>query len=343
MLLICYGTRPELIKISPLLKYLKNKGIKYSSLFSGQHDTLIGVYKDLLPENPTYIFKDVMIKNQSLCSLFSSVHLKMGNFLKDHPEYKYILVQGDTTTAIAIGLSAFHEQRKVIHLEAGLRTHDKDSPFPEEVNRLLLGSIANIHLCPTKQSVINLHKEGITHNVFRVGNTIVDIFDEINKKKQIKKDDYFLITLHRRENRGNNINNMLDQVKKIDYKCKYITHPSLKELVEEKLRDSNNVEILDPVDYSKMVKLINESKGIITDSGGIQEEAVCANKKVLICRNTTERPETIESGYGKLINTNIIHNITFLLEDNQHSDKENPYGSDVCSKIYDVLKDTNVI
>lgn len=267
----------------------------------------------------------------------------MGRLLNEHPEYKYILIQGDTTTGISIGLSAFHERRKVIHLEAGLRTHDKESPFPEEMNRLLLGSITNIHLCPTTQSVRNLYNEGITENVFKVGNTIVDIFNNSKEETHAEEDNYFLITLHRRENRGDNIDIMLDQIKKIDYKCKYITHPSLKELVEETLKDSKNVEILDPVNYFDMVKLINRSKGIITDSGGIQEEAVCANKKVLICRNTTERPETIESGYGKLIGNDIMNNINFLLEENKHCMGENPYGSNVCSKIYDILSVKNIV
>jgi UDP-N-acetylglucosamine 2-epimerase (non-hydrolysing) len=342
MLLVCYGTRPELIKVSPLMKFLKEKGVVFKTLFSGQHETLIEVYKELFIEDPTFTFKDIMKHNQSLCDLFSGIHTKMSKLLRENEDIKDVLVQGDTTTAVAIGLAAFHEKRNVIHLEAGLRTYDKQSPFPEEMNRVLLSSISSIHLCPTMQSVGNLKKEGIEKNVYQVGNTIVDSFKMYSDTFELEKEPFILVTLHRRENKGTPMENMWEQLKMLNIKCKYIVHPSLREKVHMVLEGIEHIELLEPVEYGTMLRLINASIGIISDSGGIQEEAVCANKKILVCRNTTERNETIESGYGLLVGDKILENINFLFEKN-HTKEKNPYGEDVCSKIFDILRQKNIV
>lgn len=345
MYLICYGTRPEIIKLFPLIKKFKENKRKFKTLFSGQHKDLYEKFKDLIPK-PDYILNNIMEHNQTLNKLCSKILLAIDNILLNEKEIKYIIVQGDTTTAYSIALSAFHHKIKVIHLEAGLRTHNKLSPYPEEMNRCLISKIANIHLCPTSISVKNLINEGINNNnIYLVGNTVVDSFNYIYNNSKIPKNiynlikniknNYYLVTLHRRENRGEKMFNMWKQLNNLSekYNIIYITHPSLQ---ESKDYLNNKIIKLDPQDYISMIFLIKNSKGIITDSGGLQEESVCAKKKVLICRDTTERPETIDSKWGKLINTNIINNINFFKE--KAGNLVNPYGENVCDKIIKILK-----
>lgn len=339
MFLICYGTRPEIIKLFPLIKKFKEKNISFQTLFSGQHQDLYLNYKELIPK-PNYILKNIMDHKQTLNKLSSKILNSIDEILINNKNIKYIIVQGDTTTAFSIALAGFHHKIKIIHLEAGLRTYNKFSPYPEELNRSLISKISDIHLCPTKKSINNLNIENIYDNVYLVGNTIVDSFDyiylnfkipdKINKIINKIKDNYFLVTLHRRENRGNKMDQMWNQLNLLseNYNIIYITHPSIQRS-NEYLTD--NIIKLEPQDYISMVFLIKNSSGIITDSGGLQEEAVCARKKVLICRDTTERPETIESGWGKLIDIKIIDNIKFLKEKDGYL--VNPYGENVCEKI----------
>ena len=355
MYLICYGTRPEIIKLFPLINKFNEMNIKYKTLFSGQHIDLFNDFKELLPK-PDFILENVMEHNQSLNKLSSKILLKIDNILNNE-EIKYVIIQGDTTTAYTIAYSSFNKKKQVIHLEAGLRTYNKTNPFPEEMNRCLISQITNIHLCPTSNSVLNLNNENIKENVYLVGNTVVDSFDYINKNnicqntvefinKNIKTQHWYLVTLHRRENRGENIYNMWNQLNEINNTNKevtfiYICHPSLPEA--KTYLDTGIIKIQNQ-NYNSMCTLINKCNGIITDSGGLQEEAVCACKNVLICRNNTERPETIESGWGKLIGTNIKENINFLInnnkvnnEYNKNKDKINPYGNNVCNKIIKIL------
>tara|TARA_A100001015_G_scaffold310178_1_gene411051 strand:- start:4703 stop:5737 length:1035 start_codon:yes stop_codon:yes gene_type:complete len=343
MYLICYGTRPEIIKLFPLIKNFNENNIKFLTLFSGQHKDLYQNFKNFIPK-PDFILEDIMEHNQTLNQLSSKLLNKIDKIFYDN--IKYVIVQGDTTTAFTISLAAFHKKIKIIHLEAGLRTHNKYSPFPEEVNRTLISRIADIHLCPTLESKNNLLNEGIKENVYIVGNTVVDSFKIISKnysippkiEKIIKniKNNYLLVTLHRRENRGEKMKIMWKQLNNLSNNNNiiYITHPSIKNFNEYL---NNKIIICEPVDYISMVFLILNSSGIITDSGGLQEEAVCCNKKILVCRDTTERPETISSKWGKLINTDIEKNINFLKNNNVNLNK-NPYGNDVCNKILKILK-----
>ena len=343
MYLICFGTRPELIKCIPLIHKFKENNIEFKTLFSGQHETLIEDFYKYIDE-PDFTFTNIMEHGQTLNQLSSKILLQSNKLFLENT-FSNVIVQGDTTTAYTLALSAFHFQIPVIHLEAGLRTNDKYSPFPEEINRRLISQIASIHLCPTKMSIENLQKEQITNGVHLVGNTVVDIYKYIfentipsNKIQDIidNNKEYIVVTLHRRENRGDKIHSMWKQLNILSskYKFIYITHPSLP---DSKHRLNNaNIILLDPQDYESMVHLISNSKGIITDSGGLQEEAVCAMKKVLVCRDTTERPETIECGLGKLIDTQITENICFFNE--EFIDVvENPYGNDVCEKVYKYL------
>jgi len=205
----------------------------------------------------------------------------------------------------------------------------------------LISGIADIHLCPTEIAVKNLQKEGITKNVYLVGNTIVDAFKLISNNKKELGQSTLLVTLHRREN-IDKMHILWDQLNLIakTKRIIYIVHPSLKEAhtyLDERIIKLNGV------CYEDMVELIKQSEGIITDSGGLQEEAVCAGKKVLICRDTTERPETIKSGWGKLVGTKILENIEFLYEKKtKYNRLKNPYGTNVCENIINVLLKNNI-
>ena len=352
MYLICYGTRPEMIKLLPLINIFKLQNIIFKTLFSGQHLNLFDDFKTLLP-TPDYVLDNIMEQNQTLNMLSSKILKTIDNILLNNT-ITDIIIQGDTTTAFTIAFAGFHHKKQIIHLEAGLRTHNKYSPFPEETNRNLISKIANIHLCPTNIATNNLKRENIIENVYNVGNTVVDVFDymiqntsipenisTIIEKIQVEHKKYIIITLHRRENRGKKMQNMWQQLNELSLSKKhknfvfiYITHPALPESSEIL---NKNIIRLEPLDYVSMVHLIYNSLGIITDSGGLQEEAICANKKVLVCRDTTERPETIDSGFGKLVDTQIIENIDFLLSENTISLQINPYGENVCKKIISVL------
>lgn len=340
MYLISFGTRPELIKLIPLILKFKEKQFPFITLFTGQHETLIQDFIQFIDKVDIH-FNNIMEPGQSLNKLVSKIMVQMDNVFNTHTNIKGVIVHGDTSSAYAIALSSFHHQIKVIHLEAGLRTGNKYSPFPEEMNRKLISQITDIHLCPTINAVENLKNENITDNVYNVGNTIVDMYEYMKNKEIVPQDmlqkttnPYYLVTLHRRENRGEKMKSMWNQLNKLsdNHNFIYISHPSLpqsKEILNKKIT------ILEPQNYTNMVFLINNSHGIITDSGGIQEEAVCAGKKVLICRNTTERPETIESGLGKLVNTNIVENIDFL--NNNFIVDKNPFGCNVVDKICEIL------
>ena len=333
MYLFCYGTRPEMIKMFPLIEAFDKNNIPYKTLFSGQHKDLFKQFKNYLP-TPDFIMK-TMEKKQSLNKLSSKIFAQYDNI--DLTGITHVIVQGDTTTAYILAMAAFNKKLKVVHLEAGLRTNNKYSPFPEEMNRKLISSIANIHLCPTEIAVNNLKKEGITRDVYLVGNTVVDAFELISNKRKVLEQPTLLVTLHRRENRKH-MHILWEQLNTISKtkRIVYLVHPSLKEEAKNYLDE--NIIRLNGVCYEDMVELIKGSEGIITDSGGLQEEAVCAGKKVLVCRDTTERPETIESGWGKLVGKDIIENLDFLYEKKTKDNRlKNPYGKDVCKKIINVL------
>lgn len=342
MYLFCFGTRPEIIKQFPLIEEMKKRKIPYKTLFSGQHEDLIKDFIDLVGQ-PNYSLENIITHGQSLNRLLSKILEKTDQLLKDNNEFK-IIVQGDTSTAFALALAGFQNGNEVIHIEAGLRTHNLMSPFPEEANRTLVSKLASIHFCPTQRSVDNLAAEGVSENVYLVGNTIVDSFNLISKKnlesekiKDLvqKNDNYIICTLHRRENKKN-MDKLWEELNDLSKSRNiiYINHPSVK---EAKNKLSKKVTMIDPVNYMDIVYLIENCSGVISDSGGLQEEVLSGNKNILVCRDTTERPETIESGLGRLVGTEINKNIDFL--DKKNSNIENPYGKDVSSKIIDILQD----
>lgn len=343
MYLFCYGTRPEIIKQFPLIKEFEKRKIKYKTLFTGQHLDLVKDYYNLIGD-PDYTLENVLKPGQSLNQLVSKILSKTDILLTENIK---LIVQGDTSTAFAVALAGFQNNNKVIHLEAGLRTFNIRSPFPEEANRSLISKISDIHFCPTRKAVANLKAEGIKKNVFLVGNTIVDSFKYIDeygipsegvKKIVSKNTPYIICTLHRRENKKNLVKLWRD-INKIHNRKKiiYINHPSITKSAQYL---SKNVLQINPVSYQDMIYLIKNSNGIISDSGGIQEEVVSAKKNILICRDTTERPETVDSGYGKLIGLDIADNIDFL--DNKNHNNKNPYGKNVSQKITDILCELDV-
>ena len=342
MFLICYGTRPELIKLLPIINQFKSKNIPYKTLFTGQHEDLIKEFSNLV-DPPDISLQNIMEHGQSINSLTGKI---LNAVDKESVDKNFkIIVQGDSQTSFTMALYGFNNENDVVHIEAGLRTNNLKSPFPEEANRVMTSHISYMHFCPTKQAVKNLNKENIFENIYLVGNTVVDSFNLIIENSSISKStealikdnsNYLLVTLHRRENRNQNFEKMWSQLNKISKSQKiiYIKHPSVKESGNFL---GENIKLIDPVNYQDMLHLVNNSGGIISDSGGLQEEVVCANKKILICRDTTERPETIDSGFGKLVNTEIEDNLNFLFEKNDQI-VENPYGTNVSKKITSILE-----
>lgn len=341
MHLICYGTRPEYIKLAPLIDVFSEKRIQFKTLFSGQHRTLL----DAFSIKPDIVLSDIMEHGQSLNMLVSKI-LSAVDIVFETETFTSVIVQGDTSTSLAIALAAFQRKIKIIHIEAGLRTGNKYSPFPEEVNRLMISKIADVHFCPTARSVNNLFIENIHEMVFNVGNTVVDAYHRIIRTttpnenlKNILELPFILVTLHRRENRGNKMESIWQHLNQLSslYSFVYITHPSIpnaKDVLCSKIL------CIPPQDYTDMVHLISKCTAIITDSGGIQEEATCAGKRVLVCRDTTERTETIECGLGLLVDTRVIENIDFL--NKPVLNITNPFGNDVCNKIAEILLKLNI-
>ena len=343
MYLITYGTRPELIKTFPLIKKMRDLGIKHKTLFTGQHKDLIREFENLTYK-PDFVLENIMEHGQSINALVSKI-IKQSQEIIDKLDCK-VVIQGDAASTFAMALSGFNNNKEVVHLEAGLRTYNIESPFPEEGFRRMISQISNIHLCPTSRSVNNLKKENIVDNVYLVGNTIVDSCDYILKngktsneiEKLVQKNSpYYLCTFHRRENIKNfeNIWKQLNDISK-DVTLVYIKHPSVPNAGDYL---SKNIIQLDPINYQDMIFAINSSDGIISDSGGLQEEAICLEKNILVCRDTSERPETIESGYGLLVGTEIKSNIDFLQNKSRKILTNNPYGTNVIDKVINVLID----
>ncbi|MFA5753890.1 MAG: UDP-N-acetylglucosamine 2-epimerase (non-hydrolyzing) [Patescibacteria group bacterium] len=280
MILLFYGTRPEYIKISPLLKVMKEEGIPHRILFTGQHEDICGGTFDCrinIINGPNRLDSIV----QSLLNLSDKIF----------DGIKYVLVQGDTSSAMAIAMSAFHHNIPIIHLEAGLRTYDIQNPYPEEFNRQIISKISNIHLCPTHTNQINLNNEGIYDNIYVTGNTGLDNLVDI--KTEYNND--IVVTLHRRENHKilplwfNIINDLACEYKKLNFIIPLHPNPNV-QLHKHILTD---VIVTAPLLHEDMIQLISKCKFIISDSGGLQEESSFLNKKIIVCRKVTERTETL--------------------------------------------------
>lgn len=352
--LIIFGTRPEAIKMSPLIKmFSKQNSFDTRICVTGQHREMLDQVLDFFEITPDFDL-NLMKPNQSLYSLTADIILGLKPILDEFkPDFVY--VHGDTTTTLAGSLAAFYSGSKVCHVEAGLRTNDKSSPFPEEMNRQLTTRIAEYHFAPTISSKNNLLAENISEDkILITGNTVIDALLESSKKVDKIKNiqiEYLktivdgskkliLVTGHRRENHGQGFLNICEALKEIainngDVQIIYPVHmnPNVKEPVHRTLANIDSIHLIDPLSYPAFVWLMNHSYLIITDSGGVQEEAPSLGKPVLVMRDTTERPEAVQAGTVILVGTDktkIVQECQKLLNDTENYQKmsslHNPYG-----------------
>jgi len=375
-ILIVFGTRPEAIKMAPLVKAFENEPtIESKVCVTAQHREMLDQVLNLFDIVPEYDL-NLMKPGQDLYDITSNVLLGMKSVLVEF-QPDVVLVHGDTTTTSSASLAAFYKQIKVGHVEAGLRTGDIYSPFPEEVNRQITGVLANYHFAPTITSKNNLIKENKEpKNIIVTGNTVIDalflalekiknqselenkIIQDIesnfsNSKFKIQNSKFILVTGHRRENHGQGFINICTALKDIAIKnptmdIVYPVHlnPNVQKPVKEILSDIKNIYLIEPLQYEQFIYMMDKSYFIITDSGGVQEEAPSLGKPVLVMRDTTERPEALEAGTVKLVGTNkdiIIKEAQKLLGDKQEYNKmskaHNPYGDGkACEKIVGFIK-----
>ena len=348
-----FGTRPEAIKMAPLVKELESrKEIKSIVCVTAQHREMLDQVLNIFKIKPDYDL-NIMKQGQSLSEITSRVLLGLEEVIKKE-EPNIILVHGDTTTTFAGALAAFYNKVDIGHVEAGLRTYDKYSPFPEEANRIMVDRITDMYFAPTEVSKKNLLKENIEESkIYVTGNTAIDamkytisdnyensIFDWVGDSKLI------LLTAHRRENLGEPMYNIFKAVKRLvndnkDIKVIYPIHlnPLVRKIANEVFEDNDRIKLIEPLEVVDFHNFINRSYFILTDSGGIQEEAPSLGKPVLVLRDTTERPEGITAGTLKLVGTNeddIYNEATILLNNKSEYDKmskaSNPYGDGNTSK-----------
>ena len=373
-ILIVFGTRPEAIKMVPLIKeFKKYNDFEVKICVSAQHRQMLDQVLNLFEIKPDYDL-NIMKANQDLYDISSRVLLGMREILKNFCP-NVVLVHGDTTTRFVGALAAFYQKIKIGHVEAGLRTNDLYSPFPEEANRQITGVLADFHFAPTQSAKQNLIKEGKNSNFIIVtGNTVIDalflMIDKIEKNVNLRDEitsilrskysnfgserKFILVTGHRRENFGDGFLNICAALKNIaqnnpEIDIVYPVHlnPNVQKPVREILSNLSNVYLIDPLEYEKFVYLMSKSFFIITDSGGIQEEAPSLGKPVLVTRDTTERPEALQSGAVKLVGTNkniIIKEAQNLIlqkdEFEKMSKANNPYGDGKASeRIVEFLKE----
>lgn len=336
-----FGTRPEAVKMAPVIQALESAaGVESRICVTAQHRQMLDQVLELFKINPDHDL-DLMRPNQSLAELTAEVMQAIDPVLEqEHPDW--VLVQGDTTTVMTAALAAFYRGIRVGHVEAGLRTRDKRQPFPEEINRRIAGTIADLHFAPTETSRRNLLAEGVEDwRIHVTGNTEIDAQQQVLRMPmpaevsgwledwQIAegKNRLALVTAHRRENFGQPIENICAALKRLaqDYEGKlqlvYPVHlnPNIREPVHRLLGDMANIHLFDPLDFLPMVHLINAATIVLTDSGGIQEEATGLGKPTLVLREKTERPEGVDAGVLKLVgtNTDLIVGEAHRLLDNQ--------------------------
>lgn len=353
-----FGTRPEAIKMCPVVRELK-KQIEYVDTIvavTAQHREMLDQVLALFKITPDYDL-NIMSSGQTLFDITDRALMGLKEVLeKAQPDL--ILVHGDTSTTFVGALAAYYKQIPVGHVEAGLRTGDKYSPFPEEMNRKLTGSIAEFHFAPTAQAKANLLKENVNpENIYVTGNTVIDALHATVKDKFIfvnaglqraltSGHKLILMTTHRRENLGEPMRHVYQALRKVlakhpEAEAIFPMHknPKVREVAEAVLGDLDRVHLIEPMDYEPFANLMAKVDIVLTDSGGIQEEAPALGKPVLVLRNTTERPEAVTAGTVKLIGTNkedVLSATTRLLEDEAYykkmSEAVNPYGDGLAAK-----------
>lgn len=345
-----FGTRPEAIKMCPLVKVLEaTEGIESVVCLTGQHKEMLQQVIDIFGTKVKYNL-NIMKPRQTLTTITSSILEKIEPVLiEEKPDI--VLVHGDTTTSFVVALAAFYQQIPVGHVEAGLRTYDKYSPFPEEMNRCLTGRIAELHFAPTENNKNNLLREGINKNIFVTGNTVIDAFQTTVKEDykfkekalenvDLKNKKCILMTAHRRENLGQPLENICNAVKRIvekyeDIEVVYPVHlnPAVQEVAHRVLDGVDRVHLVAPLDVEDMHNIMDRSFLVMTDSGGLQEEAPACGVPVLVLRTETERPEAVEAGTVKVIGVDeetIVNEAVTLIENQEEYHKmahaANPYG-----------------
>ncbi len=365
-ILTVFGTRPEAIKLAPVIKELEISPELHSiTVATAQHREMLDQVLRLFEIVPDYDL-DIMRPKQSLFDVTGKVlHDLREVFLQEKPDM--VLVQGDTTTTFAAALAAFYLKISVGHVEAGLRTFNKYRPFPEETNRVLTTHLADMHFAPTQTAKENLLKENIpTDKIYVTGNTVIDALLEVVKRDYIFKHPVLskidfnskrtvLVTAHRRESWGKPLKNICEAISRIaklhpEIEVVFSVHlnPQVREVAYSVLKNTERIHLIDPLDYEPFVQLMNKSHIILTDSGGIQEEAPSLGKPVLVLREVTERPEGVEAGTVKVVGTdmeNIVAETERLLNDQSEYKKMaravNPYGDGKSSKrIVAVLRES---
>lgn len=373
VVLIVFGTRPEAIKMAPLVKFFsKNNKVTTKVAVTAQHREMLDQVLKIFDIVPDFDL-DLMTPGQDLSSLTSKCLNGITDVIQScNPDV--VLVHGDTTTSMASALAAFYTNTKIAHVEAGLRTYDLQSPWPEEANRQIISKLANFHFAPTSKNKEALKNEGINDNVFVTGNTVIDSLLEINKKisnahnqNNIKislenaglnikviESKFVLITGHRRENFGNGFENICNALSLLasdfpDIHFIYPVHlnPKVQEPVNRILSENENIHLIDPLNYTSFIFLMSKCEIVLTDSGGIQEEAPTFGKPVLVMRNTTERVEAIDAGTAVLVGSDsnsIYQKVKLLLTDKSFARKMseaiNPYGDGKSSeRIYKAIID----
>ena len=378
--LLVFGTRPEAIKMAPLVKELQKQKERIETVVcvTGQHREMLDQVLEIFDIKPDYDL-NIMKRGQDLYDVTARVLTGMREVLKEiKPDI--VLVHGDTTTSTAAALAAFYQQIPVGHVEAGLRTHNIYSPWPEEMNRLLTGRLATYHFSPTPLSRNNLIKESINdRNIIVTGNTVIDalywVVDKIKNNKELDNElesvlskagydvnrldngkKLVLITGHRRENFGDGFINMCTAIKdltvkypNVDFVYPMHLNPNVRkpihEVFGEDLSGLKNMFFIEPLEYLSFVYLMEKSSIVLTDSGGIQEEAPGLGKPVLVMRDTTERPEALDAGTVKLVGTDynkIVNEVSSLIDDKAAYEKMskavNPYGDGLaCRRIVNAL------
>lgn len=373
-LLIVFGTRPEAIKMAPLVKEFENNKDKFEMkvCVTAQHREMLDQVLEVFEIKPDYDL-NIMKPGQDLYDVTSNVLLGMKDVLLDFKP-DIVFVHGDTTTTLSTSLASFYQQIDIAHVEAGLRTFDIYSPWPEEANRQITTKLCKFNFAPTELSKQNLINDGVSEeDIIVTGNTVIDALFLVMKKiesnssererleKTINSKGYLfdtnkkviLVTGHRRENFGGGFINICEALKEIAEKNRdadivYPVHlnPNVRKPVNELLNNISNIHLIEPLDYEPFIYLMSKSYLILTDSGGIQEEAPSLGKPVLVMRDTTERPEAVDAGTVKLVGTDkqlIIKEVQKLIDDKtsyeEMSKAHNPYGDGkACQRIIEALK-----
>ena len=358
-----FGTRPEAIKLAPLILELEKRKIEQIVCVTGQHRQMLDQMLSIFNIEPTHDL-DLMTQNQSISEISSRALTGLEPIIRvEKPDL--VIVQGDTTTTLMGALAAFYNQVPVAHIEAGLRTDNRYNPFPEEMNRRLVSQISELHIAATEKARQNLLSSGIdSSRIFVTGNTVIDAllkitseeleFEDSNLKSLDLDKKIILVTTHRRENLGEGMESIFRAIKRLSIKHTEVQfvfpihmNPKIRKHAEELLKDQKNILLTQPVSYRDIAKLMKLSYLVMTDSGGIQEEAPALGKPVLVLRSTTERPEGIDAGTAILAGVDeekIYYLADSLIEDQEKykrmAQAVNPYGDGAASiKIADIIKE----